>query len=99
MLIINKTITEDKAVVAVEGRLDTVSSPELQSALGEFIEDITELVIDFENVDYISSAGLRVLLWAQKIMNKRGIMKITNVSEANMEIFTVTGFYDILNIV
>ena len=98
MLNINKTINGAKALIALEGRLDTVTSPELESALIESTDGVSELTIDLEGLDYISSAGLRVLLSAQKIMNKQGEMKVTNVGETIMEIFEVTGFSDILTI-
>lgn len=98
MLNINKTINGAKALIALEGRLDTVTSPELESALIESTDGVSELTIDLEGLDYISSAGLRVLLSAQKLMNKQGSMKVTNVNETIMEIFEVTGFSDILTI-
>ena len=99
MLNINKTVENQSAVVSLEGRLDTVTAPELENDLQELLPGLTELKLDFANLDYISSAGLRVLLSAQKIMNKQGEMTLTNVSEAVMEIFEVTGFTDILTIV
>lgn len=84
--------------VAVEGRLDTTTAPELESKLNSSLDGVTELVIDFEKLDYISSAGLRVLLSAQKVMNKQGKMVIRHVSDTVMEIFDVTGFADILTV-
>ena len=98
MLNINKTIENGKAVVALEGRLDTVTAPELETELKGCIGDITELVLDFDQLEYISSAGLRVLLSAQKSMAAKGSMKVTKVNESIMEIFEVTGFSDILTI-
>ena len=98
MLNINKTIENGKALFALAGRLDTVTAPELEKALMELIPDLTELKLDFTDLDYISSAGLRVLLAAQKAMNKQGSMTLTNVNEAVMEILEVTGFTDILTI-
>ena len=98
MLNINKTVENQSAVVSLEGRLDTVTAPELENDLQELLPGLTELKLDFANLDYISSAGLRVLLSAQKVMNKQGEMTLTNVSEAVMEIFEVTGFTDILTI-
>ena len=98
MLNINKTVENNTAVVSLEGRLDTVTAPELEKALVELIPDLTELKLDFTNLDYISSAGLRVLLAAQKAMNKQGSMTLTHVNEAVMEILEVTGFTDILTI-
>ena len=80
------------------GRLDTVTSPELSAAIDSDIDKITSLIIDFGKLDYISSAGLRVLLTAQKKMNGKGSMKVTNVNEIVSEIFEVTGFSEILTI-
>ena len=98
MLNIEKKIEGDKACFALEGRLDTVTSPELEEAIKESIEGIADLSMDFEKLEYISSAGLRVLLATQKIMNRQGSMKVVNVNEVIGEIFEVTGFSDILNI-
>ena len=98
MLNINKTLEDKKLTVALEGRLDTTTSPELEKSLKENLPDLTELVIDLSGLEYISSAGLRVLLSAQKTMMKQGSMKVTHVSETVMEIFEVTGFVDILTI-
>ncbi len=98
MLNINKTIENGKAFFALEGRLDTNTSPEMEKELNSALTGIGELVLDFAKLEYISSAGLRVLLSAQKTMNKQGTMKITNVNETIMEIFEVTGFSDILTI-
>ena len=84
--------------LALEGRLDTITSPELEAALKGALEGIETLTFDFSALDYISSAGLRVLLSAQKQMNKQGDMKVTGVSEVIMEIFEVTGLTDILTI-
>lgn len=80
------------------GRLDTTTSPKLEKEIKEDIEGVTELVFDFEALDYISSAGLRVLLSSQKIMNKQGTMVVKNVNDTIMEIFEVTGFDGILTI-
>ena len=98
MLNINKSCENEKLTVALEGRLDTTTSPELEQSLKEDLADLTELVIDLSGLEYISSAGLRVLLSAQKVMMKQGSMKVTHVSETVMEIFEVTGFVDILTI-
>lgn len=95
---IKKTQNADKMTVALEGRLDTTTAPQLEAELKADMEGISELVLDFEKLDYISSAGLRVLLSAQKVMMKKGGMKITNANETVMEIFEVTGFSDILDI-
>ncbi len=98
MLNISKTIDGDKAVFALEGRLDTVTAPDLEKELQESTEGLKELVLDFEKLEYISSAGLRVLLSAQKTMSKQGGMKLIHVNETIREIFEVTGFSDILTI-
>ncbi len=98
MLNINKTIENGKAVFALEGRLDTVTAPELEKELKESLENVSELTLDFDKLEYISSAGLRVLLSAQKAMNRQGSMTIRNVNPDVMEVFEVTGFVDILNI-
>ena len=89
----------DKALnIALEGRLDTMTAPELEEALNAALTDVTELTFDLEKLEYISSAGLRVLLSAQKTMNRQGSMKVTHVNEIISEIFEVTGFSDILTI-
>ncbi len=98
MLNINKKITGEKAVVELEGRLDTVTAPELEKEIKNPEPEVTELVLDFNKLEYISSAGLRVLLAAQKVMAKRGTMKIAGANEMIMEIFEVTGFADILTV-
>ena len=95
---IQKTKQENTLQIALEGRLDTVTAPELEKEVRESLGGVTELVFDLEKLEYVSSAGLRVLLAAQKIMNAQGKMKLCNVSEAIMEIFDVTGFSDILDI-
>ena len=84
--------------IALEGRLDTMTAPELEAALKEALTGVEELTFDLEKLDYISSAGLRVLLSAQKTMNRQGSMKVKNANEIIMEIFDVTGFADILTI-
>ena len=84
--------------VSLEGRLDTVTAPQLEGELRSAVSGISELVFDLGALDYVSSAGLRVLLSAQKVMNKQGSMIIRNVKPEIMEIFEVTGFVDILNI-
>ena len=98
MLNINKTVGNGKAAFSLEGRLDTVTSPSLEAELKDALDGVSELTLDLEKLEYISSAGLRVLLAAQKEMNKRGTMKVTHVGETIMEIFEVTGFSDILTI-
>lgn len=84
--------------MALEGRLDTTTAPQLEAELKGSMDGITELNMDFEKLEYLSSAGLRVLLAAQKIMNKQGSMIIRNVNETIREVFEVTGFIDILTI-
>ena len=98
MLNLNVTKDGETLCVALEGRLDTVSSPELEECLREDLPGMTLLVLDFEKLDYISSAGLRVLLQAHKRMNGQGRMMLRNVGESILEIFEVTGFVDILTI-
>ena len=98
MLNVNKTVENKIATVSLEGRLDTVTAPELEKALRESFDGLSDLTLDFSGLEYISSAGLRVLLTAQKTMNRQGSMKLTNVNETIMEIFEVTGFSDILTI-
>jgi anti-sigma B factor antagonist len=97
-MIINKTGSGSELILALEGRLDTVSSPELEQVLKDSLTGITDLTFDFAKLEYVSSAGLRVLLSVQKIMNRQGKLKIVNVSQTIMEIFEVTGFSDILTI-
>ena len=95
---INKTIENGKACFALEGRLDTVTAPELENELKGSLDQISDLTLDIEKLEYISSAGLRVLLSAQKQMMKQGQMRIVHVNDTIMEIFEVTGFVDILTI-
>lgn len=98
MLNINKTIEDKTLTVTLEGRLDTTTAPQLESELKSELAGVETLVMDFEKLEYISSAGLRVLLSAEKVMNKQGEMKVIHVSDVINEIFEVTGFSDILNI-
>ena len=98
MLNIEKNGTENELTVALQGRLDTTTAPELEKALKESLDGVTALTIDMTALEYISSAGLRVLLSTQKLMNKQGKMKVTHVNETILEIFEVTGFSDILTI-
>lgn len=98
MLDIKKTIESGKAVLALSGRIDSATAPELEQEINACINGITELTLDMENLNYISSAGLRVLLAAQKQMNKQGKMTVLNANDSIMEIFEVTGFSDILTI-
>ncbi len=95
---INKKQEGTTLEIAVEGRLDTTTAPQLEAELKHSIDGITALTMDFANLEYISSAGLRVLLSAQKVMNKQGTMVVRHVNETISEIFEVTGFVDILTI-
>lgn len=95
---IEKTNEGKKLKLAVIGRLDTTTAPELEAELKRSLGDQEELIFDFSKLEYISSAGLRVLLAAQKAMNKQGKMLIQNVNESVMEIFEITGFTNILTI-
>ena len=95
---IEKTQNEKKLVVALSGRLDTTTAPQLERELKESLDDITELVIDLDALDYISSAGLRVLLSVYKTMRSKGSMKIANANELVQEVFEVTGFSSFLPI-
>lgn len=84
--------------IQLEGRLDTTTAPQLEAVLKDALEGVSALSLDFSRLEYISSAGLRVLLSAQKRMNRQGSMRITHVGEVIMEIFEVTGFTDVLTI-
>ena len=95
---IKKETSGARMVLGLEGRLDTTTAPALEAELKHSIGDISELVFDFAKLEYISSAGLRVLLAAQKVMNKQGNMVIKNVNAVIMDVFEVTGFSDILTI-
>jgi len=98
MLNIIKNTNASELTVSLTGQLDTTTAPELEKELKASLDGVTTLVIDMTALDYISSAGLRVLLSAQKTMNKQGEMKVVHVGETIMEIFEVTGFSDILTI-
>ena len=94
---IKKELENNVLVLALEGRLDTVTAPELEREVSD-LRGVTDLVFDMKNLEYISSAGLRVILKAQKIMNEKGSMKLKNVGESIMEVFEITGFSDFLTI-
>ena len=98
MLNIQKQKKSGFLTLSLEGRLDTTTAPLLESELKDALDGVTSLTVDMEKLDYISSAGLRVLLSAQKQMIAKGEMKVTRVNEIIMEIFEVTGFSDILTI-
>lgn len=95
---IEKNLNEKNLVVALEGRLDTTTAPQLEEELKNSLDGVTELVLDLGALEYISSAGLRVLLSAYKTMRGQGSMKITNANELVQEVFEVTGFSDFLPI-
>ncbi|MBR6352598.1 MAG: STAS domain-containing protein [Oscillospiraceae bacterium] len=98
MLEIKKSTEEGKALFTLEGRLDTITAPDLEKELKAGLDGVSELTLDFEKLDYISSAGLRVLLSTQKVMARQGQLKIVHVNDTIMEIFEVTGFSEILTI-
>ena len=87
-----------KLTLALEGRLDTTTAPQLEGEMKSSLEGVTALELDFQQLEYLSSAGLRVLLAAQKVMNKQGSMVLRNVNSMVMEVFEITGFVDILTI-
>ena len=95
---IEKNLNGNTLTLALAGRLDTTTAPDLEKELKVGLDGVDALVLDFGKLDYISSAGLRVLLSAHKTMSKRGGMKVTHVNEMVMEVFEVTGFEDILTI-
>lgn len=95
---ISKSLQAGELTVALAGRLDTMTAPQLETELKCALPGIKALVLDLGALEYISSAGLRVLLSAQKAMNKQGSMIVRNVNEAIMEVFEITGFSDILTI-
>ena len=95
---IEKDLTNSSALIKIDGRIDSVTSSELKTALDELPADLTDLTLDFRNVPYISSAGLRVLLTNHKKMMATGTMKVINVSEDVMDVFEITGFKNVLNI-
>ena len=86
----------DETIIEVVGRLDTTTAPSLDKTINENLDGVKNLILDFKGLEYISSAGLRVLLGAQKKMQKIGSMKVINVQEPVMEVFEITGFADIL---
>ena len=98
MLNIKKDGTDSALTMTLEGRLDTTTAPQLEEELAANLDGVTDLVFEISSLEYISSAGLRVLLSAQKIMNKQGGMVVRGATDEGMEIFEVTGFSDILTI-
>ena len=95
---IEKTLMGTELTITLTGRLDTTTAPQLENELKDSLPGVEHLALDFAGLDYLSSAGLRVLLGAQKVMNKQGDMVVRNVNETIAEIFDVTGFCDILTI-
>ena len=95
---IEKIINGEEATLVISGRLDTQTAPELEIELDAVLGGVKDLTFNMANLEYISSAGLRVILKAQKIMNAQGAMKITGVNDSIMEVFDITGFLDILTI-
>lgn len=95
---IEKTIEGNNLTIKLEGRLDTNTAPELDKELKEVIPGVEDLVFDFRDLKYISSAGLRLILSTQKTMNQQGSLVIRNVNDMVMEIFETTGFADVLTI-
>lgn len=95
---IKKTPNGSTLTITVEGRLDTVTAPDLEKEINASIADVKELILDFAGLDYISSAGLRLLLSAQKKMAAQGSMKVVHVNAVVNEVFNITGFCDILTI-
>ncbi|MBR5543372.1 MAG: STAS domain-containing protein [Oscillospiraceae bacterium] len=95
---IEKKINGAAVTLVVSGRLDTQTAPELENELDSALSGLKELTFDFANLEYVSSAGLRVILKAQKAMNAQGSMKLTGVNDSIMEVFDITGFLDILTI-
>lgn len=95
---IDKNLNGSELTIAIGGRLDTTTAPELEAVAKDSLDGITNLKLDMANLEYVSSAGLRVILSMQKVMNKQGHMVVTNVNSEIMEILDVTGFCDILTI-
>ncbi len=97
-MMIEKLSTDTGITLKIIGRLDTTTAPELEATVDGCIAGLKDLVMDCSELEYVSSAGLRVILKAQKLMNAQGTMKVMNVNETIMEVFEITGFADILNI-
>lgn len=95
---ITKILNAPELILTLSGRLDTTTAPQLEAELKSCLDNVDSLIMDFEALEYISSAGLRVLLSAQKVMNKQGKMVIRKVNETILEVFEVTGFNDILTV-
>ena len=97
-MIINKTLEQETLFFAPVGRLDTTTATEFERAVEASLDGVRELVLDLKGVEYVSSAGLRVILKAQKLINAKGSMKVVGVNSMVMEVFDITGFADILTI-
>ena len=97
-MMIEKTINGSAAILKITGELDTETAPALEALLNSELAGIDDLTLDFQGLEYVSSAGLRVILKAQKMMNAAGNMKVVHVNESVMEIFEITGFTSILTI-
>ena len=95
---IDKNVEGSQTQLKISGRLDTSTAPEFEATIDNCLSGVEELIMDFEGLEYVSSAGLRVILKAQKLMNKQGSMKIVNVNDTIMEVFDITGFADVLTI-
>jgi anti-sigma B factor antagonist len=98
-MVINKQLDGTELTISLVGRLDTITSPQLEAELQSLLPNVTKLHFDFSELEYISSAGLRVMLAAQKQMNAQGVMTTGNVSDVIMEIFDMTGFSDIMTFI
>ena len=98
MLKIDQEMKGTDLIFTLEGRLDTTTAPQLENELKKSLDGVKKLTFDFKALEYISSAGLRVLLWAQKTMNTQGEMKVLHVQSDIMDVFTITGFADVLTI-
>ena len=97
-MMIEKNVNGAVVTLKIKGRLDTSTAPSLEAAVDGCVAGVQELILDCTALDYVSSAGLRVILKAQKLMNAQGVMKLTGVNETVMEVFDITGFADILTI-
>ncbi|MCF0123465.1 MAG: STAS domain-containing protein [Ruminiclostridium sp.] len=95
---INKTTADSAVTLALSGRLDTLTAPDFEAAVEEAVSQADHMTLDFAQLQYLSSAGLRVILKAQKVMGTKGSLRVTNVNETVMEIFEITGFTEILTI-
>ena len=95
---IEKVLEGGLEIIVIVGRLDTITAPELEKEIDAIASNVNELVLDMAGLEYVSSAGLRVILKAQKLMNAKGSMKLIGVNDSIMEVFDITGFLDILTI-